>query len=84
MKRGLINGIGSAITWLFGNPSADDASFYTDSINSLMANQRQTHTLMQQQVSIVSETITNLNKSLIRMNDNVEILNRNLRTLTLK
>lgn len=82
-KRGLINGIGSAITWLFGNPSADDASFYTDSINSLVANQRQTHTLMQQQVSIVSETITNLNKSLFRMNDNVETLNKNLKSFNI-
>lgn len=78
-RRGVINGIGNAITWLFGNPSADDATFYTDSINSLVSNQRQTHTLMQQQVSVVSETITNLNKSLIRMNDNVDILNKNLK-----
>lgn len=78
-KRGLINGIGSAITWLFGNPNADDATFYSDSINSLVANQKQTHTLMQQQVSIISETITNFNKSLYRMNENVDILNKNLK-----
>lgn len=78
-KRGIINGIGNAITWLFGNPSADDATFYTDSINSLIGNQKQTHTLMQQQVSIISETMTNLNKSLFRMNDNVAVLNQNLK-----
>lgn len=80
-KRGLMNGIESAITWLFGNPSADDATFYSDSINSLVANQKQTQTLMQQQVSIISETITNFNKSLNRMNENVNILDKNLKQL---
>lgn len=78
-KRGLLNGIGDAITWLFGNPNAEDTTFYSSSINALVANQKQTHTLMQQQVSIISETISNFNRSLVRMNENVGILNGNLR-----
>lgn len=77
-KRGLLNGIGDFITTLFGNPNAEDAEFYANSISSLTANQRQTQTLMQQQVSVISETITNFNESLSRMNDNVATLNQNL------
>lgn len=79
-KRGLMNFIGNGISYLFGNPNADDATFYSNAINSLIANEKQTHTLMQQQVSIISDTISNFNHSLFRMNENIEIMNRNLKT----
>lgn len=50
-KRGIINGIGNAFKWLFGTPNANDAEFYTSSINQLINNQKQNEVLMQQQVS---------------------------------
>ncbi|KAL3290363.1 hypothetical protein HHI36_023705 [Cryptolaemus montrouzieri] len=78
-KRGLINGISYATKWLFGIPNSDDADFYSDSINQLINNQKQTDVLMQQQVSIISGTITNFNNSLQRMNENVITLNKNLK-----
>lgn len=46
-KRGVINGISTGLKWLFGTSDADDAIFYSDSINSLINDQKQTHTLMQ-------------------------------------
>lgn len=78
-KRGLINGIGTAIKWLAGNPDAEDAQFYSDAINSIMNNEKQTKVLMQQQVSILSSTISNFNNSFFKMNENIGVLNKNLK-----
>lgn len=78
-KRGLINGIGDGLKFLFGVPDSEDAQFYTDSINSLINNQKQTATLMQQQVRIISSTITNFNNSLQTLNQNTKILNENIK-----
>lgn len=78
-RRGLMDGVGYAITWLFGNPNAKDAAYYSDSISSLVNNQKQTHVIMQEQVSVISQTIANFNESFTRMNENVNILNSNLR-----
>lgn len=78
-KRGILNGIGDGFKFLFGIPDAEDAQFYTDSINSLINNQRQTSTLMQQQVRIISSTIRNFNDSLRTLNHNTKILNDNIK-----
>ncbi|XP_044765738.1 uncharacterized protein LOC123321989 [Coccinella septempunctata] len=79
-RRGLMNAVGTGIKWLFGNPDSDDAQFYSDSINSLINNEKQTEVLMQQQVNVISDTITNFNNSLTRMNENINILNKNLKS----
>lgn len=78
-KRGLINGVGDGLKWLFGVPDADDAQFYTDSINSLMSNQKQTETLIQQQIKIISSTISNFNTSMQILNKNNKVLNENIK-----
>lgn len=44
VKRGIINGIGNALKWLIGTPDADDADFYTDSIQSLKRSTRNSDT----------------------------------------
>lgn len=77
-KRGIINGIGTGLKWLFGTPDAGDAQFYTDSINSIIANQKQTEIIMQQ-VKIISATITNFNNSMQTLNKNTKILNENIK-----
>ncbi|XP_025832059.1 uncharacterized protein LOC112904948 [Agrilus planipennis] len=77
-KRGLVDGIGDAFKWLFGTPDAEDAQFYTDSIKSLIGNQKQTELLMQQQVRIVQSTISNFNNSLQILNQNTKTLNENI------
>lgn len=78
-KRGIINGIGDDFKFLFGVPDADDAKFYTDSINNLVHNQKQTAILMQQQIRIISSTITTFNNSLQTLNRNTKTLNENIR-----
>ncbi|KAL3272284.1 hypothetical protein HHI36_022764 [Cryptolaemus montrouzieri] len=75
-KRGLIKGISYALKWLFGTPDADDAQFYSDSINSIINDQKQNEVLMQQQASIISQTITNFNNSLARLDENIMTLNK--------
>lgn len=77
-KRGIINGVSTGLKWLFGTPDADDAIFYSDSIKSLIDDQRQTHTLMQQQVRIISSTIQNFNNSLTNLQNNENTLNNNI------
>lgn len=79
-KRGLINGIGDGFKFLFGMPDADDAKFYSDSIYSLVNNQKQTHLLMQQQVKVISSAITNFNHSVTELNKNTVIMNENLKS----
>ncbi|KAK9728134.1 Baculovirus F protein [Popillia japonica] len=57
-RRGLFNGIGDGLKWLFGVPDADDAEFYSDSIESLSNSQKRVDTIMQQQGSFIQQTIT--------------------------
>lgn len=78
-KRGLLNGIGDGLKFLFGVPDADDAKFYADSINQLINDKKQTSTLMQQQVKIISSAISNFNHSIVDLNKNTIIMNDNLR-----
>lgn len=77
-KRGLLNIGGELLHWLFGTPDADDALFYTESIKSLINNEKNTHLLMQKQIGIISSTIKNFNESTHRLNADSEALNENL------
>lgn len=78
-KRDLLNFVGDGLKWLFITPDADDAQFYTDSINSIIDYQKHTELLMQQQIRIISSTITNFNNSLQKLNKNTRILNDNIK-----
>lgn len=77
-KRSLLNFVGDGLKWLFGTPDANDAQFYTDSINSIINDQKQTELLMQQ-VRIIPSTILNFNNSLQTLNRNTRILNDNIK-----
>lgn len=77
-KRGLLNAGGNILHWLFGTPDSDDAQYYTDSINSLLYNQKQTSVLMQDQISIISSTIATFNESARKLNSDAHFLNDNL------
>lgn len=76
-KRGLFDGVGTAVKWLFGTPDAEDADYYTNGIKSLTKNQKKTEILMHRQVSILSFTIANFNSSFIKINENIATLNNN-------
>lgn len=77
-KRGILNGVSYPIKWLFGIPDSDDAQFYTNSIDELISDQRQTQTLMQQQIHVISDTISNFNNSVRSLKINEENLNANI------
>lgn len=79
-KRGLINGVSYPINWLFGIPDADDASFYQKSIESLINDQKQTHVLMQSQIRVISDTIKNINHTMLVLNNVEYRLNSNIDT----
>lgn len=77
-KRGLFDGVSYAFKWLFGVPDADDAVYYTNAINSLVHKNRETQLLLKQQVSILSSSITDYNKSAEILKYNEEKLNQNI------
>lgn len=77
-RRGLFNAGGDLLSWLFGNPDADDAQFYTDSIKSILSNQKETHILMKKQIGIISSTIRNFNESAAKLSADAYMLNENL------
>lgn len=80
-KRGLINGVSYALNWLFGTPSASDAKYYTDSINALLQDNKQTQTLLKSQIQIISSTIRNFNNSVSSLKQNEQKLNENLKLI---
>ncbi|XP_043251579.1 uncharacterized protein LOC122396899 [Colletes gigas] len=77
-RRGLVNAVSHAFKFLFGVPDANDAQYYTDSINMLLNNNRQTQTLLKSQIQIISGTIKNFNQSLAALKNNEDIMNSNI------
>lgn len=76
-KRGILDGVSYPINWLFGIPDADDAKFYQSSIEDLINDQKQTHVLMQAQIRVISDTIRNMNKTILNLDQVEEKLNEN-------
>ena len=64
-KRGLIDGVSYAFKWLFGVPDADDAKYYADAISAVEKQNHDVQMLMKQQIHIISEAISDYNKSVI-------------------
>lgn len=81
VRRGLINGISYGLKWLFGTPSAEDAQYYSDSINVLLDDNKQTQTLLKSQIQIISSTIKNVNASIISLKQNEDELNNNIQLI---
>lgn len=82
-KRGLIDGVSYAFKWLFGVPDADDAKYYADAISAIEQQNHDVQLLMKQQIHIISEAISDYNKSVIdlklsqqNINDNIDKFNR--------
>ncbi|KAL7307834.1 hypothetical protein TKK_0000154 [Trichogramma kaykai] len=70
-KRGLINGLGSVIKFIFGNPDADDLECIINQIN-LLENQRLRET------KALNESIIIINEISKNMNQNSEIISNNI------
>lgn len=73
-KRGLINGLGKVIKFVFGNPDADDLERINDCL-----------TAMQQQqyddILVLNKSISVMNEISRAINNNTEVVNKNLRDL---
>lgn len=77
-KRGLVDGVSYAFKWLFGIPDADDAKYYADAITTIEKQNHDVQMLMKQQIYIISEAISDYNKSAIDLKMNQERLNANI------
>ncbi|XP_076386045.1 uncharacterized protein LOC143264130 [Megachile rotundata] len=74
VKRGLINGLGTVIKYIFGNPDANDL----DKINNyLISLERQQH----ENILILTKTVSIMNTISNSINGNTEIINKNLQSL---
>ena len=75
VKRGLINGLGTVIKYIFGNPDANDLEKINNYLN-LLEQQRQ------KDIVTFNNTITIINKISKNINNNTDIINRNLQNIS--
>lgn len=77
-RRGLVDGVSYAFKWLFGIPDADDAKYYADAISTIEKQNHDVQMLMKQQIHIITEAISDYNKSATDLKLNQERLNANI------
>lgn len=75
VKRGLINGLGSVIKFIFGNPDADDLTRINEYLEKIEHEQREDIVALSQSMSAINK----INKDI---NNNTEIINKNLENIT--
>ena len=73
-KRGLINGLGTAIKYIFGNPDANDLEKINNYLNSLQHQQ-------QENIFTLNKSISVINTISIQINNNTNIINENLKDM---
>ena len=73
-KRGLINGLGTAIKYIFGNPDANDLEKINNYLNSLQHQQ-------QENVFTLNKSISVINTISKQINNNTNIINENLKDM---
>jgi hypothetical protein len=79
-RRGLFNGISTGLKWLIGAPDANDAEFYSVAIKTLQNKNRETLTLMRQQIHIMNSAIISYNNSVQSFKEIETKLNANIKT----
>lgn len=67
-KRGLLNVIGSGLKFLFGTMDQNDASNIDNAIEDLQTKQKESLLLLQDQTTILGDTVNNFNESINRLN----------------
>lgn len=63
-KRGIINGLGSAISWLTGNMDADDKARYDDILRKVEANEYHLEHNVAQELSVNKRLVQEFNKDI--------------------
>lgn len=76
-RRGLINGVSTALKWLIGTPDASDAKFYDDAINSVLSQNHDEQQLLQNQMQLISSAVDSYNESLSSFKLNEDKFNTN-------
>lgn len=66
-KRGLLNIIGSGLKSLFGTMDENDAEYIKEAISNLEQNQKGSLTILQDQTTILSNTVNNFNESIMNL-----------------
>lgn len=81
-KRALLNIIGSVMKTLFGTLDYNDAEYYNQAIKNAESNENNLLKLLQEQVHVVKTTITNFNNTIIKLDENKGIFNKNLEIIS--
>lgn len=74
-KRGLINGLGTVIKYVFGNPDANDLNNINEYLDKLEHEQKE-------DIVALSQSMSAINKITKDINNNTEIINKNLENIT--
>lgn len=77
VRRGLFNAVSTAMKFLIGTPDADDASYYDESIHTVLQQNHDVKMLMKQQIHVISNAISEYNKTVLTLQVNEEKLNKN-------
>lgn len=70
-KRGLINLGGKILNWIFGVMDADSAQEYDKKINEIHETSKREHTIQNEQLMLVRETLNFSNKSYTELNEKI-------------
>ncbi|KAG7302377.1 hypothetical protein JYU34_013886 [Plutella xylostella] len=81
-KREIFDGLGTVLKWLIGTPDAKDAQHFDKCINLLEKHEIETSEILQQQLQIVSTTVTNFNETIFKISYDEHIINENLDRLS--
>lgn len=77
-RRGIFNGGGYVLNWLFGTPDADDAKYYTDAIHQVELDDKNIQLLLKEQVQVIKSTISNFNDSINSLKMYEKVFNDNI------
>jgi predicted O-linked N-acetylglucosamine transferase (SPINDLY family) len=90
-KRGLFNGFSTGLKWFIGAPDANDAKFYSAAIKTLQNKNRETLTMMRQEIHIMNSAIISYSNSVqslkevkTKQNTNIETFNNFTQSVTKK
>lgn len=77
-KRGIFNGGGTLLKWVFGTADSDDVAHIDDAIDKVEKDDEEILNLMKDQTHVFKTTISNFNDSLLSLKDHEKVLNKNI------
>lgn len=83
VKRGILNIIGSGLKVLVGTMDNNDAEYIQNAINNLEEEQKESLTILQDQTTILSNTVNNFNESIINLQKMETQINKVIKEINL-